>query len=139
MTPSPIRTLLAASDTCREVVVAALGSGHEVVHARTLQQARSLVRLPLDLIVCGLCFDESRMFDLLRQAKSDEASKVLPFLAVKGTDGELSPAVLQGIEIACAALGAEKFIELTEWERRDGKEVAHQRFRAVIRHILAAA
>lgn len=136
---SPVRILLAAAAFSREPIARALGPDYETSCAHTLWQGKTLLQRPVDLILCDLYFDDSRMFDLLRHARAEETTRRVPFLAIKATEGELSPAVLQGIEIACGALGAEKFIELSDWERRQGTEQAHERFRAVVRHILAAA
>lgn len=97
-----------------------------------------MLEQPFDLIVCGLHFDDSRMFDLLRHAKSNPRTRSIPFVVVKASDGELSPTLQQGIEIACAALGADCFVELTTWEKHGGNAVAQQRLHGLLDRLLAA-
>lgn len=132
----PIRALVAAAPRSFDPIVSALGSAFQLVHASHLSQAKSFLSEPFDVIVCGMHFDDSRMFDLLRYAKAEERTRPIPFLAVKATAGDLSPTLLQSVEIACGALGAEKFVDLSEWETRFGIEATHARFRALIERVV---
>jgi len=51
---------------------AALLAGHEVTIARTLDEARgALQEEEFDLLVVGVTFDDSRMFDLVRGIRAD--------------------------------------------------------------------
>lgn len=128
--------LLAAAPSSSAQIAEALGDAHRISYADDLAHAKRQLEQDCDLIVCGLYFDESRMFDLLRYAKAEEQLRRIPFLAIKATEGELSPTLQQSIEIACAALGAEKFFELTKAERELGKDGARQRLRALLARLL---
>lgn len=134
----PPQILLAAAAVSVEPLTRALGDRYQCQHVSTMFQAKALLEQPCDLIVCGLYFDDSRMFDLLRHAKSDERTRRIPFVVVKASDGELSPTVQQGIEIACAALGADRFVEFTTWEKREGNAAAQQRLHGLIDKLLLA-
>jgi len=135
---NPTRILLAAAPVSLEPLELAIGPGFTRSVARNMAQAKAELMHPFHLVVCGLYFDDSRMFDLLRHVKAEASTRATPFLAVKASSGQLRAPLLQGVEIACAALGAERFVELSEWVRRDGQMAAHTRFRSLISRILAA-
>jgi hypothetical protein len=61
---------LAASPEPRAIVERIL-AGHELAYAETMAQGEQLLReQAFDLIICTIVFDESKMFDFLRLAKS---------------------------------------------------------------------
>src|SRR5688500_14398082 len=77
------RILVAASPEPRAVVERIL-AGHELACAETMAQAEQLLReRTFDLILCTIVFDESRMFDLLRLAKSRPEWQPIPFVAAR--------------------------------------------------------
>jgi hypothetical protein len=133
-----VRILLAAAPDSAAPIAVALGASEEfhLNVVENLTQAKRQLEQPCSLIVCGLDFDDSRMFDLLRYVKADEHARRIPFLAIKATGHELTPTLQQGIEIACAALGADKFAEVTQWENSYGTEEAHRRLRALVKRLL---
>ncbi|HEY4540827.1 MAG TPA: hypothetical protein VIG66_00460 [Noviherbaspirillum sp.] len=137
-TKKKLRILVAAAPSASGAIESALGDEHEVVRAENLSQAKQQLENVIDMTVCDLYFDDSRMFDLLRRAKADESTRTMPFLAIKTSDGALSATLRQGVEIACAALGAEKFIDLAQWEQSYGRPAAHERLRALVAHALQA-
>jgi hypothetical protein len=81
---------------------------HELSCADNLQQAeRLLCERPFDLIVCTVFFDESRMFDLLRFAKSEVEWAQIPFVCVRLRRHVLDAAIArEGLAFTCQALGA---------------------------------
>jgi hypothetical protein len=46
-----------------------------VLGTSSLDEAIAAIGLGVDLIVCGIHFDESRMFDLLRRARAHAAAR----------------------------------------------------------------
>jgi CheY-like chemotaxis protein len=67
-----------------------------------------------DLVMIGLYFDESRMFELLHYIKSDPVLERLPVLCFRGivaadTRGRIR---LDAIDAACKAKGAHDFFDL---------------------------
>jgi CheY-like chemotaxis protein len=129
------RVLIAAAPHSLAFIARPLEKDFELVFAATLSEARSIVGPKIDLIVCGLYFDESRMFDLLRYVKADPDTRSIPFVSVKATGDDLSRTILQGIEIACKALGAHQFVELSGWEREYGESEAHARYQQLVRQL----
>jgi len=91
--------------------------GHELHFVRTFGEAmRELRRDGYQLIVIGMHFDESRMFDLLRYVRSGPAHKDVPVLCVQCQDVMLSEAVLKNMDDAVKALGGNAFVDLREKE-----------------------
>ena len=89
-------------------------SGHEVGFARTLSAAhRLLAQQAFDLLVIGVHFDDSRMFDLVRHVRS--AQLELPVVCLR-THRFVSPALsIEGLEIAARALACNLFVDLTKY------------------------
>ena len=89
--------------------------GHELAFARTLgEAARILEQRDFDLIVIGVHFDDSRMFDLARHVRSGGQEE--PREASVRSTRFVSPALsIEGLEIAARALDCNLFLDLTEF------------------------
>src|SRR5712691_12016699 len=84
---------------------------YELTFVRTLGEAtRALDRTDYDLVIIGVHFDESRMFDLLRQVRADERYRAKPVVCV-ASQRFGTPISLEGLEIATRALAANAFID----------------------------
>lgn len=132
------RVLIAAANRSMEPISRPLKEHFELCLTTTLEEARSLAHQKIGVIVCGLYFDESRMFDFLRYVKADPATRPIPFISVKATSEPLSRTLVQGVEIACKALGAEQFVELSKWEEEYGEDTAHAKYRQLLRQLIRA-
>ena len=115
-------------ETLRHVV----GPAAEIVGAATLDEALAALRDGVDLVICGIHFDQSRMFDLLRLAKADRATRDTPFVCFRHLDSELPQQVFESLQIACVALGAIGFVDLFELRSRYGVHEADTRLRATV-------
>lgn len=98
----------------------------------SMAEAESALDKRFDVIVCGTHFAESKMFDLLRLAKSKPESQAVPFLCVRVLDGELDSTAFQGISIAACALGAAGFVDLNRWRREVGFDQAREKLRQLV-------
>lgn len=108
----------------------ALARDFELVLCHTLEEARqALFGGGIDLIIAGIHFDESRMFNLLRYAQADPVTNGIPFLCLKILDDQIAPTFMQSVEIASRALGARDFIDFSEWRARLGDGEAFSRLR----------
>ena len=89
--------------------LAAILSGHELVFVRSLAAAlRTLRERRFDLVLVGVHFDESRMFDQMREIT--EGTQVV---CVRSQQFQSSAITLEGLEIAAKALGCTLFLDLT--------------------------
>ena len=103
-----------ADETIRECL-----PGHDLHFVRTLGQAvRELRRDGYQLVVIGMHFDDSRMFELLQYVRSLPQHKDVPVICVQCKEVMLSEAVLKNMEDAVKALGGTAFVDL-----RDGSRV----------------
>lgn len=83
-------------------------SQHEVIYAETLNSALRITEQDsFDAIICGVAFDESRMFDFLRAITADEKFTNVPFICCRVTDSELINAIFENLQVSCRLLGAE--------------------------------
>ena len=67
------------------------------------------------LVVLGVDFDESRMFDLLRHVRVDAGHKRVPVACVLGEASRLSHVMVEGLDQAVKALMANAFLVLANF------------------------
>lgn len=138
--PPPLKRILVADLPAGVATLEnVIGIEAVILGANSLPQAISFLRSTVSLVVCGIHFDDSRMFDLLRMAKADPSTRDVPFLCYRDMDSALSSTVLESLRIACQALGAAAFVDLFELKSRYGVQEADQRFRQVILNLLDTA
>lgn len=111
---NPARVLVAdvpdADDKVRDCL-----PGHELVFVRTLGDAiRALRADGFKLVIIGMHFDESRMFELLQYVKALPEYKEVPVICVQCLEVGLADAVLKNIDDAVKALGGTAFVDLRD-------------------------
>ena len=128
------KILIAASPEPRAILERMLAD-HELSCAQTMAQAEQFLRgQRFDLIVCTIVFDESRMFDLLRLAKSSLQWQRIPFACARVRGHILrSPTALQAAAFTCRALGGEAFLDIADYRVEPEREM-----RDAIERLLAA-
>src|SRR5205807_1528941 len=99
------------------VIVERILAGHELSCAETMAQAEQFLREgTFDLVICTIVFDESRMFDLLRLAKSRPEWQEIPFACARVRDQILrSATALQAAAFTCRAMGGEAFLDIADY------------------------
>jgi hypothetical protein len=111
------KILVAAAPEPRALVERIL-AGHELSCAETMVRAEQLLQeRSFDLIVCTIDFDESKMFEFLRVAKSMHECQRVPFACTRVRGKILrSPRALETAAFTCRELGAEAFLDITDYE-----------------------
>ena len=129
------RILLAASLEPRAIVERIL-AGHELSFAETMAQAEQFLReRTFDLIICTIVFDESKLFDLLRLAKSGPEWRRIPFIAARVSPSIVrSPTALRAAAFTCGTMGAEAFLDIADYQADPEREM-----REAIDGVLATA
>lgn len=89
----------------------------QVIPAYTMQVAMELVRDRIQLVVCSLHFDESRMFDLLSYMRI--AVPRLPVVCCCMMPTQLSEAAMHDLTVAARELGAVDFVDMREVAKAD--------------------
>jgi PleD family two-component response regulator len=88
-------------------------AGYSLHFVRTLEEARAaLGARTFDLVVIGVHFDESRMFDLLRHVRGQERHRATPVVCVLTLDFTRYAVAAEGLEIAVKALGGTAYLDL---------------------------
>jgi hypothetical protein len=129
----PMATImLAATSEPREDLTRIL-AGHDLSCPETLEKAEEMLRTRhFDMIVCTIFFDESRMFDLLRLAKSAPEWKPIPFICARLRQRVLETSITrEAVAFTCKALGAAAFLDVGNYPESTDHEM-----RAVIERFL---
>jgi hypothetical protein len=126
------RVLAAFPPFAQETVRHLLDDDVELKSVATLQEAREALGVDdaIVLALCGVHFDESRMYDLLRYVRATYPA--LPFLCCRVLDSEIPQISREAIRIAAEALGATFFIDLPSLRKQLGAPEGEQRFRALV-------
>jgi DNA-binding NtrC family response regulator len=111
------KILLAASPEPRAILERIL-AGHELICAQTMAHAEQFLHeRTFELIICTIVFDESKMFDLLRLAKSTPEWRRIPFVGARVRGHILrSPTALEAAAFTCRELGAEAFLDIASYQ-----------------------
>ena len=73
---------------------------------------------------CTILFDESRMFDLLRLAKSRPGWQRIPFVCTRMRPNILdSPVALEAVAFTCKSLGAVAFLDIADYQQDADREM----------------
>jgi hypothetical protein len=110
--PKPLKTLLIVSPENLKVASNLFDTVFDVEVATSMSHAQNLLSNTYGLIVATTCFDESRMFDLLRFCKAYPNSQSVLFIAMRIDGLNMDDMTHQAIQIATKALGAEEYIDL---------------------------
>lgn len=119
------KILIAASPEPRAILQRMLHE-HELICADTMAHAEKLLEEhgSFDQIVCTIVFDESRMLDLLQLVQSKPKWKHIPFVCARTRPTSVHSAVaLESIGIACKAMGAASFLNITDYKREPEHEM----------------
>lgn len=133
----PIRILLAIRQEDLPAMTDALGFDFDAVVCHRLIEAETRLMLDetISAILCGLRFDRGMIFDLLRYAKADPHTRLIPFYSIVESKNIFSTAILKSVQMAADILGADGFIDLSETRNAAGKPQACENLRQIIRQI----
>jgi DNA-binding NtrC family response regulator len=90
----------------------ALGEYADVLPVYTYDEALAALanRDAVNLVLCGMFFDETRALDLLRHVRRE--SPQLPFVACRIGDRAVAPVTVDAMGIAVQSMGAVAFIDM---------------------------
>lgn len=132
--PSRARILLASTPDSESILREALKPiDADVVCAFTCDAAKSIVAAGVDMVVCSLRFDESRMFDFIAEVGHERPQLPLVCCHVRAEIPEHS---LRAAFTAAGYLGAVAVVDFPEVARREGLPDAQAALRgAVLAHL----
>jgi hypothetical protein len=104
--------------------VAAVLAQERVVFVHTLAAAlAALGGDDFDLVLIGLHFDDSRMFDLVREVRSGSRNRAVPIVCWRMRPFAF-PISMQVIEVTVKALGAQSFADLAAYASEEDGNAA---------------
>jgi hypothetical protein len=124
------RILVADSEEAVATVQAVMGDAVDIAVANTMKEAERQLQEPLDMVICGIHFDGSNMFQLLHLVNSRHGN--LPFVVFRDLASALDPTFAQSVQIAAKLLGALGLIDLYSLRQRLGTEEADRKFRGMV-------
>jgi hypothetical protein len=131
------RVLVAGTQDVIDAARAVLGGERELELATAYSVAEALneVKAGVELVLCNVRFDDSRMFDFLG-ALNAMPDKRMPVICCRVAKSPISAGARRGIELALEALGVLVFLDMYELESRRGPEAAQAALReAVMKHL----
>jgi hypothetical protein len=130
------RVLVAGTQEVVDAARAALGDELELSTAYSVAEALNEVRGGVELVLCNVRFDDSRMFDFLGALNTMPGAKRLPVICCRVERRSMSAGARRGIELALEALGVLVFLDMHELEQRVGPAGARAALReAVMTHL----
>ena len=96
----------------------------DVQSADSLQVAVTRANEHPDVIACELNFDDSRMFELVKTLKADEAMRDIPVVCFRVRAGSLPAAIVAQVKVALQALGVVSFVDLVQLSAQLGTDRA---------------
>jgi response regulator RpfG family c-di-GMP phosphodiesterase len=133
------RILVAGTQHAFELCRRVLGEESELLCAGSLREALGKLDEPIDLVVCSVRFDESRMFEFLHALQTHPTARDIPVICVRTGHAPLSPSTHDAIAAATEALGVQDFLDMHELERRLGEAAADDALRTAVRMRLVTA
>ena len=125
------RVLVAGTQEVIDAARAALGAELELATAYSVSEALRQVEGGVELVLCNVRFDDSRMFDFLGALNAMPRAGP-PVICCRVARGPMSAGARRGIELALEALGVVAFLDMYELESRDGPVAAHAALRAAV-------
>jgi hypothetical protein len=107
-------------DSVREV----LGGDAELIGAQSVTEALVEVDRGVELIICNVRFDDSRMFDFLGALGERPAARGVPVICCRVLHRPLSVGTRRAIALALEALGVTEFVDMQAIEEEQGTEAA---------------
>jgi PleD family two-component response regulator len=135
--PKSIKIIAADRPTGVETLQKLLRDIAVVVPVTTMEAAVDVLASPFDLVICGVHFDDSRMFDLLTFVRQKDQSLVRSFLIFRDLESELDPTFFRSLEIAAEVSGAAGFVDLYSLKMAEGLDKADEHFRTIVSDLVA--
>lgn len=116
MEEAPItkKRILVAVDDCERLE--RILDGHILTIPHSVEEAeRELQAREYHMVILGVLFDESRMFELLRLVRTFKANALTPVVCMLTGPSNLSPVAIEGLDHAVKAMLANAFLNLTKF------------------------
>jgi hypothetical protein len=130
--PSRRRLLVAGTQEVIDVARALFGGELELLSASSVAEALKQSETGIDLVLCNVRFDDSRMFDFLGALNAMPLARQVPVICCRMQRTPLSGGARRGIELALEALGVVAFVDMYELEQLHGVAPAQAKLRDMV-------
>jgi len=130
--PSRPRVLVAGTQDVIDTAQAVLGDEMELIPAYSVAEALNRVQSGINLVLCSVRFDDSRMFDFLGALSAIPAARGVPVICCRVARSPMSGGARRGIELALEALGVVAFLDMHDLELRQGATAARAALHQVV-------
>ena len=114
MVPLKNKEILVAVGDCERLD--RILAGHRLTIPHSVEEAkRELERREFAMVILGVLFDESRMFELLRVVRTFQPNCLTPVVCMLSGPSNLSDVALEGLDHAVKAMLANAFINLNKF------------------------
>lgn len=108
------KEILVAVEDCRRLE--RILAGHRLTIPHSVEEAKlDLERREFHMVILGVLFDESRMFELLRLVRTFDKNRLTPVVCMLATESRLSPVAIEGLDHAVKAMLANAFVNLNKF------------------------
>ena len=91
-------------------------AGHRLTIPHSVEEAKlELERQEFHMVILGVLFDESRMFELLRLVRTFDKNRLTPVVCMLATESRLSAVAIEGLDHAVKAMLANAFVNLNKF------------------------
>lgn len=95
-------------------------AGHRLTMPKSIDEAKhALESREYAMVILGVHFDESRMFELLRQVRTFKVNSLTPVVCVLARESVLSDVAIEGLDHAVKAMLANAFLNLNKFPDDD--------------------
>lgn len=133
----PKKLLIADVPEAIPILAKALEQSFQILPRTSWTGACSAVHEGIDLVLCGIGFEESKMFDLLDYLRSHEENRTTPFFCIKSIQQKLPSTINNGLGIALHAKGTAGYIDFQGWQSLLGEHQASTNLRIRISEVLS--
>ena len=125
----PILLAVAESERLKRIL-----AGHRLTIPTNIDEAKAeLQEREFAMIIVGVHFDESRMFELLRLVRTYKINQLTPVVCVLAVPSKLSDVAIEGLDHAVKAMLANAFLNLNKFP---DDEQGNARVRRIVDYLI---
>ncbi|HJV50084.1 MAG TPA: hypothetical protein VJ652_01400 [Noviherbaspirillum sp.] len=113
---------------------AIIDNAYHALFCHTYEQAVYCLDGSIYAVVCGVHFDNGKVFDFLRHVRTHPVAHDTPVFILLGNSSRYSPAIVHGMRRAAEVLGVTAFTDLIHLTDKVGREQAIEVLRDGLRN-----
>ena len=132
MEPLQGKEILVAAENCERLQ--RILAGHQLTLPKSVEEAKARLQArEFALVILGVHFDESRMFELLRLVRVYDKNKLTPVVCMLSGPSKMSEVGIEGLDHAVKAMLANAFLNLNKFP---DDEAGNARVRRIVDYLI---